>query len=247
MKRPPLWGEVLVVVALAWGYDLIEGLAPARRATALAHGQDLLVLEQWLRVDVEADLNSALLRAGSVVELAADYYYAMLHFAVTFAVLGWLYLRRPAGYRRWRNILVVVNAVALVVFWLYPVAPPRLLSGFVDTVVADHTLGSWGSPAASSANVYAAMPSLHVAWALWCAAAIAATARHGWVRSVVWIYPLLTGVVVIATANHYLLDTLAAVVVVAVSWALVAAGHRVLARPPDAVPVERRPPTRVQR
>ena len=80
-----------------------------------------------------------------------------------------MWWRRADIYRPLRNSLVLVNVLAFIVFWRFPVAPPRMLPGFVDVVASTHAIGSWHTGAlASQANQLAAMPSLHIAWAVWC-------------------------------------------------------------------------------
>ncbi len=100
-----------------------------------------------------------------------DYYYATLHFIVTIGVLVWLFVKRPHIYRGARTVLFATTLIGLAGFYLYPLAPPRLLPqyGYVDTLVKFHTWGSLADPdIAKHSNQFAAMPSLHIAWALWC-------------------------------------------------------------------------------
>jgi len=105
-----------------------------------------------------------------------------MHFAVTLAFLVWLYRRRPQAYRTARGVLLAMTLLALVGYWLYPLAPPRLMpgGGFVDTV---RIWGTWGvaasEPVTSASNQYAAVPSMHVGWALWCGRHRAARALPG--------------------------------------------------------------------
>lgn len=209
--RPRWWGELVVLIGLLWAYDVVRGLAPARVSQAVSTARGLLTFEHAWHVDVEHPLNGALAHAGVLVQDIANYYYATLHIWLTVGVLGWVYWRRPEQYRRLRTVLVLINVMALVVFWLLPLAPPRLLpgAGFVDTIAAGHTIGSWGSPATADANFYAAMPSLHVAWAVWVAIAVRGSLRNRWARRAAAVYPVLTVLVVLATANHYLVDTVA--------------------------------------
>jgi hypothetical protein len=100
-------------------------------------------------------------------------YYDNAHFVVTLSLLALLWWRRADLYRPLRNSLVLMNLLAFAVFWRYPVAPPRMLDGFIDVVSSTHAIGSWHSGAlASHANELAAMPSLHIAWAAWCSFAL---------------------------------------------------------------------------
>jgi diacylglycerol O-acyltransferase / wax synthase len=107
---------------------------------------------------------------------------------------------------------VIINVIAFAVFWLYPLAPPRLLPGlgYIDVVGRSHALVSWQSgPLVHSANQLAGMPSLHVAWATWSALALWKLYPRRVTAAVALAYPLRTATVVIATANHYLFDVAA--------------------------------------
>jgi len=203
--------EALAIVWLCWLYDAINNLPHLRRGLALAHATALLTLERTLHLNPELFLNTWLV-AHRAIALAASDYYDLAHFGVTLALVGWLWWRHPSIYRPLRNTLVFINVIGLAVFWCYPLAPPRMLSGagFVDMVAVSHAFGSWHSGAlASQANQYAAMPSLHVAWAAWCALAIWRISKHR-VWSIAGLaYVALTSLVVLATANHFLLDVVA--------------------------------------
>lgn len=206
--RPRLLVEVALVVLSYWLYGLVRNGVPTHATAALHRARDLYDVEQRLGLDVELGLNRFFVRHDWLV-IGANYYYATLHFAMTIGVLVWLYRRHPARYRAARTVLYLTNAVALLGFYVLPLAPPRFLPshGYVDTVVAFHTWGSWASgDVASASNQYAAMPSLHVAWAMWCGIAIAVLARRGWVRVLGAAYPVATLVVIVATANHFVLD-----------------------------------------
>ncbi len=102
---------------------------------------------------------------------------------------------------------MLANVIAFLVFWLYPVAPPRMLPGFVDVVATTHAIGSWHTGAlASHANELAAMPSLHIAWAVWCTLVLWRISTRVWVRALAVIYPCVTAFAVLATGNHFVLD-----------------------------------------
>jgi hypothetical protein len=168
-----------------------------------------------------------------------DYYYASLHFVATIAVMVWLFVRRAQIYRGARTVLVTTTLLALGGFALYPLAPPRLLpgAGYVDTVARFHTWGSLASPSvASHSNQFAAMPSLHVAWALWCGISLFRCAQTRLLRAVGLAYPLLTFAVVVGTANHYIIDAVAGAATLAaafgIQWLL--SGHGAYTPPFDA-------------
>jgi hypothetical protein len=215
--RTRWWVEVVTVVWLLWVYDAITNLAPLRLSSALAHGRGILSLEQTLHIDPEGAMDRWL-AAHHTLGLALSDYYDNAHFVVTLGLLGWLWWRRADLYRRLRNELVLVNVLAFVVFWRYPVAPPRMLPGFTDVVASTQAIGSWHTGSlASHANELAAMPSLHIAWAVWCTVALWRLSSRPWVRALAVAYPFMTALAVLATGNHYVLDMLGGLATIAAS------------------------------
>jgi membrane-associated phospholipid phosphatase len=223
VKRSRWWVELLVIAWLAWLYDSVTNLAPLREAVALANGRGILSLERSLHSAPELALNRWLVRHHTL-GLVGSYYYDNAHFIVTLGLLGWLWWRRADIYRPLRSSLVAINVIGLAVFWLYPVAPPRMLagSGFTDVIASSHTFGSWHTGSlAADADQLAAMPSLHIAWAAWCALVLWRLSPRRWVRVAAVLYPLLTALAVIATGNHYVLDLVAGAATAALAVALV--------------------------
>jgi hypothetical protein len=228
--RTRWWGEVLVVVWLAWVYDALNNLAPLRIGPALAHGRAILSFETSLGIAPERSLDSWLAAHHGLGLVVSDYY-DNAHFAVTIVVLALLWWKGAERYRPMRNALVAINLLAFVVFWLFPVAPPRMLDGFTDVVASTHAIGSWHTGAlASQANQLAAMPSLHIAWALWVTVGVWQLTRRPVLRALAVVYPCLTGFAVLATGNHYVLDLLAGAALVVLAIALVRWAPRVFAR-----------------
>jgi PAP2 superfamily len=214
--------EVAAIVWLLWLYDAITNLAPLRLGVALSHARSVLHLEQTLGIDPERTLDHWL-AAHRSIGLALSDYYDNAHFVVTLTLLAWLWWRRADLYRPLRNSLVLVNVLAFIVFWRYPVAPPRMLPGFTDVVAATGAIGSWHSGAlASHANELAAMPSLHMAWAVWCTVALWRMSERLWVRIVATLYPCLTALAVLATGNHFVLDILGGLIAIAAALLIVA-------------------------
>jgi hypothetical protein len=219
--RSPWWVEVGVIVWLLWVYDAITNFAPLRLSVALRHARDVLSLERSLHLDPELSLDRWLAGHHTLGLILSDYY-DNAHFIVTLGVLGYLWWKRADIYRPLRNALVLVNVLAFVVFWYYPVAPPRMLDGFTDVVAATGAFGSWHTGAlASQANQLAAMPSLHIAWAAWCTLALWQISTRVWVRALALLYPCMTALAVLATGNHFLLDIVAGLLTLAVSVLIV--------------------------
>ena len=230
--RPPRWYREIALLALLYVlYALCRAVLPADTSTAFDNGRALLAWQQELGIAPEMAMNQALLGLPALA-IAADYFYATLHYLVTPAVLIWLYKRHPESYRGARRVLAAATTAGLVCFWLMPTAPPRMLDGFVDTMAYFSHWGWWGTAAsapeglADLSNQFAAMPSLHVGWALWCGWMLATRSRSRLVRSFGVAYPVLTVLVVMATANHYWIDAAAgAALVVAAGVPLMASSR----------------------
>jgi PAP2 superfamily len=221
--RSRLWVELLAIAWLIWVYDAITNLAHLRLHTALANARGILHLEQALHIDPELGLDRWLAGHHTLAAVLAEYY-DNAHWSVPFVLLAYLWWRRADLYRPLRNSLVLVNVIGFVVFWRYPVAPPRMLSGFTDVVSSTHAFGNFhGGSLASHANEVAAMPSLHMAWAAWCALALWRLSARGWVRALAIAYPCATAFTVLATGNHFVIDLLAGLATLALSLGLLAA------------------------
>jgi hypothetical protein len=191
-----------------------HGLHPAKSVSD-AHGQQLLRAENFLHLNPEHTLNNAL-PPHSLLALLASYEYAYVYVLTTFGVLGWLWVSRNPAYGWARNTLILVNLIAITVFALWPATPPRLLpgAGFMDIVAIHHPPGSWGSSAVSGANQYAAMPSLHIGWAVWVSVALIRARAHRGGNTFGALHLGVTILVILTTANHYVLDIFAGAAVV---------------------------------
>jgi hypothetical protein len=224
-RRPPrarrsAWQELALMGGLYLVYGLIRGVADDSAAAAFANGRTLLAVEQALHLDVELAWN-AVLTGAPLLALLSSYWYATLHYLVTPAVLVWVYRSRPQHYAEARNGLVAASALGMVGFLVLPTAPPRMLPGYTDVLETTAGWGWWSGDASAPrglggwTNEFAAMPSLHVGWALWCAGVLLVLAQGRLVRLLAAAYPVVTTFVVVATANHYLLDVVAGAAVVA--------------------------------
>jgi hypothetical protein len=220
-RRSRWWVEALALLWLLWVYEAITNFAPLRLDVAVAHAEGLLHVERALHLDPEQALDGWLAGQHTLGVILSNYY-DNAHFVVTLGLLGWLWWRRADIYRPLRNSLVVVNMLAFVVFWLYPVAPPRMLGGFIDIVDTSHAFASFHSGSlASHADELAAMPSLHIAWAVWCSVALWRMSARRRVRALAVLYPGTVAFTVIATGNHFVLDILGGVLAMGASVAIV--------------------------
>ncbi len=207
-RRPRLWFEILLIAVSYWLYSLVRNAVPEQKAAALRNADWIWSIEQSVGLAFEETVNRAVNSVTWLI-VSMNYYYATLHFVVTIGVLVWLFRRHPGRYAATRLVIFATTAVALLGYYVFPLAPPRLMngSGFIDTVMLHQT---WGSMASGNfkhmSNQYAAMPSMHIGWSLWCGLTICALASAPWARILGALYPVATLVVIVATANHFWLD-----------------------------------------
>ena len=219
-RRPRLWFEILLIAVSYWTYSLVRNAVPGQRAEALRNADWIWRLEQQLGTAFEESLNHAVNSVTWLV-VSMNYYYATLHFIVTLGVLVWLYRSHPGRYAATRLVLFTTTGMALVGYYAYPLAPPRLMNGqnFIDTVMVHQT---WGSMASGDlkhmSNQYAAMPSMHIGWSVWCGLTVFVLASVPWVRVLGLVYPALTLVVIVATGNHFWLDAAGGVLCLAIGY-----------------------------
>jgi hypothetical protein len=226
IARPPVVREFLLVAGLFLVYKFGRRLATGHTGEALRNAHRVWDLERTLQLPGEGSVQSVLLHSDTLVHLA-NTYYATVHFPATAAFLVWLYLRRPAHYVWARRVLATVTSAALVLPFLFPLAPPRMpaATGLVDTA---HLYGPsvYGPPSSDHlSNQFAAMPSLHFGWALMVAVGLIAATRSR--RRWLWLlHPLVTLLVIVGTANHYWLDAIIATAMLAAALALIPRPHR---------------------
>jgi uncharacterized membrane protein YbhN (UPF0104 family) len=224
-RLPRGWGDLgrqLAIFALLdMAYELSRTLAVGDRSTALRHSRSIVNTERSLGLFHELDVQQWALHAPSFVMSVANWTYFNCQFTLTFGFVLWVYLRRNAHYTRLRNLVATVNLVGLAGYVFFPAAPPRMLTGlgFVDSL--DQTgVNQHSGLIAMLANPYAAMPSLHTAYAITIGATGLALTR-GRLRFA-WVgYPALVVFSIIATANHFVLDAVAGAGVAATAFLLV--------------------------
>ncbi|HVN50751.1 MAG TPA: phosphatase PAP2 family protein [Acidimicrobiales bacterium] len=215
------WKELLFVGGFYGVYTFIRdqfGSASVGATHARHNAERLIRLERALGLFHEQAVQHWFLAWPWLVRLM-NLYYGSLHFVVPIAVLVVSFRRWPEDYRLWRNTLAATTGLALIGFSLFPLMPPRLLCdcaygagpgfhyGFVDTLVRYG--GSWSFDSGAMkdvSNQYAAMPSLHVAWALWCTWVLVPRLRSTWAKALAVLYPAITILAVVVTGNHFVLD-----------------------------------------
>ena len=218
-RRPLIVGEILVVIVLLKVYDYVRRFAHLHEQAALRHAFTILSIERLLHLDGEHGAN-VWFAAHTDVSTAAAWWYQYAHVGVTLAVLASCFVFAPTVYRSARSALVLTNCAGMMIYLVLPVMPPRLLPHpqFIDvlsTAGFNHTTMSHVTE-----DQFGAMPSLHMAWATWVAIVLYTMLRRFKWSALVFVYPVITAIVVVGTANHYVLDLVAGVAVTVTTAAL---------------------------
>lgn len=207
--------EISLCAGLLVIYRAIRTVNKSDLRAAFAHSKDVLRFESWVGLPFEDDLQRWLIDHPTLIK-GLNYYYILFHFPVAIGLLLWLYLRHPAKYPAIRNLMAFVTFAALIIHLVYPLAPPRMMSGFVDTMREFGPNIYPKNALDGAANQIAAMPSLHFGWALIAAIAVIAVLSTPW-RWLAALHPLMMVLSIIATGNHWWIDA-------AVAAALIVSG-----------------------
>lgn len=218
-RRPvnELAGLIVSLVLFSW----LHNLAGTDAVAATAHARVLQSWERSLNLDVELSANRGLAEHPVLIQSAVLYY--RLYYLPLFGVLLWLLFSRIEVYSTVRRTLLVMAALALLVFWLVPMSPPRFaLAGIVDVVAQHDLFASVGSrDLANGQNHFSAMPSLHVGWSALGAYAAWSALRgaHPRLAPLSWLFPVVMVGVVLTTGNHYVLDVVGSAILLTISIA----------------------------
>jgi membrane-associated phospholipid phosphatase len=208
---PEGWRHLVFQIALLGSFEVVYALSGlfgrAHAGEGVANARSLVSFEQRAGVAWEHGLQNWVLHGPSVFLELANRTYFVSQFTVSTLFLLWVYARRHAHFARVRNALLAANYVSVVVLFVYPLAPPRLLpgGGFVDTLDANavnlhsRLIDAFNDP-------YSAMPSLHASYALVIGIAGFALTRQVWLKALCCLYPPVVVFSVIATGNHFVLD-----------------------------------------
>jgi membrane-associated phospholipid phosphatase len=231
-RLPQGWGDagrqlgILVLVDVA--YELVRGIADGQKSQAIAHGEQVISFERGIHSLFEPGVQAFFLPAHWVIDVA-NQIYLNAQFSIALGFLVWLYVFRNESYYFVRNMFVVSMGLALIGYMLFPTAPPRMFphEGFVDTITDFSGVNHDSTLAKIFINPFAAVPSMHCAFALMIGGTGFMVCRHWWSKAWWAAWPLLISWVVIVTGNHYWVD-------VALGWSVAAASalvaHRLLAR-----------------
>jgi hypothetical protein len=238
--RRVLFGRAVIelgaMAALAVIYNTVRAGGGSDKAQAMAHAREIARIEGWVFHNLELTLDHWIIGVP-VLAVAACYFYALMHYVMTPTIL--ILSRRRGGWQYWRGYwaLVVGSAIALVIYANWPLAPPRLMPelGTIDVMQHFADAGWWGNAASAprglgdATNQFAAMPSLHFGWSLWCGIQMWGFGGRRWKVAAV-VYPALQAIVVVATANHFLLDVLGGATCILLGYAIVTIIGRALGR-----------------
>ncbi|MDX6590193.1 MAG: hypothetical protein QOI84_1467 [Solirubrobacterales bacterium] len=234
-RLPKDWGDlgrqIGILVGVDVAYELVRGLADTQRATAIAHGQQIIELEQSTHTLFEPSLQAFFMPAHWVIDVA-NQIYLNAQFSIALGFLVWLYLFRNESYYFVRNMFVVAMSLALLGYTIYPTAPPRMFPahGFVDTITDFSNVNHDSALAKVFINPYAAIPSMHCAFAMMIGGTGLMVCRHWWSKLFWGFWPFLVLWVVVVTGNHYWIDA-ALGWMVALTAAVVASRLLARARP----------------
>ena len=223
--------QVALFAAAYWAYRLVRGAVDGKAADALQNGRELIALERDLHSFVEPSVQAWVGGKEWLIDFAS-WMYVNSHFSITLGSLVFIYLFHNQSFYFIRNMFMVAMGLALVGYVLYPTAPPRFFPewGFTDSV-SEFTGIPQDSVAVNALfNPFAAVPSMHVAFALMLGWPLARLVKHRVFKVVWFLYPFLVTFVVVATGNHFWMDAFLGAVVAAVS-AYVAKAVLARARP----------------
>lgn len=224
------FAELLLIASALPLYYLVRGSAHERVGDAIVRSVQLIHLERRLGIFWEADLQQQVLSFDWLVWLLnAIYLYGHLPLILLLAL--WLYFWHRPQYLLMRNAFLISGAIGLIVYLLFPVAPPRFLPawGFVDTVFNEYNAGRPLTPSFFT-NEYAAVPSLHFGWNLLLGAGVWMASRHFALRSFALLMPPVMFFTIILTGNHYFLDAAAGFLAVALGMAIAFAVRGLISR-----------------
>jgi PAP2 superfamily len=227
LKAASFGREVGIILGLYGLWQLAGGLSLGHTGEAVNRGLRLWKIERTWHFPNEVSFQHPILQHPLLVQIC-NIYYATMHFGMLLAVLLWLYIRHRDAYLRARTLVVLTTTACLLV-GLVPVAPPRLVHvGMVDTA-ALYNQSVYAATARLGSDQYAAMPSVHVAWAALVAIAVIGATRSKW-RWLILVHTALTLYVVVATANHFWLDGVVAIALLGISLVVQVVSRRLYVR-----------------
>lgn len=210
--------QIALVLAAVGAYELARIAIEPNWPAAMANARRIVELEQALALGFERELQDAFLAIPDLVK-ALNLFYFFGHFLLTGVFFVWLYHRSRDGFRSFRDGFFAATALAVLVHWQFPTAPPRLADiGLLDTLrdMSGIDIGSQASTALS--NPVFAVPSLHAGYAAGVGIGLYAFGRRLVTRVVGLLYPGVVVLTIIVTGNHFVFDAIAGVLVMALGF-----------------------------
>ena len=214
--------QIGLVIGLAETYRVLRRVLPTDWPRAIANAHHVLHLEQVLGIDWEGRLQRTLLHWPELVR-GMNVFYVTSHFLVTGAFFIWLYWRSREGFALFRDGFLLATAIALLIHWRYPTAPPRLANIGIKDTIDLYSHFNIGRPHHERfSNPVAAVPSLHAGWAVALGVGLVMYARTLLGRCLGVVYPAAVLVTIVVTGNHFIFDAVAGVLVMAFGFAMTA-------------------------
>jgi PAP2 superfamily len=206
--------QIAIVLASVAVYETARSLIEPNWALARANAERIAELERGLSFAWEQSLQRAFLGVPELIT-AMNLFYFVGHFVLTGIFFLWLYRSSRDGFRSFRNGFLVATALAVLIHWWFPTAPPRVVGelGIMDTLHVFWNVDI-GSPHASAfSNPVAAVPSLHAGWAVGVGVGLVRYARRHVLRVLGVLYPVAVMLTIVVTGNHFIFDALAGIAV----------------------------------
>ena len=207
--------EAVLVVAAFLVYFFIRGAVVDRAGESLGRGLDLIRLERDLGIYWELDMQAWILDSKSAIRIA-NWIYFWGHMPVVIAAAVYLYVRHRPTYFLVRNAFLASGAIGVLLYWAFPVAPPRLIpfAGFIDTMAVFDRISYQAQETQAFVNPYAAVPSLHFGWSMLLGGVVAWVGRsRASLIALGIVWPVAMFFAVVMTGNHFILDAVAGAVV----------------------------------
>ena len=234
--------QLAIVVAVYAIYSAVRALSSDAADVAVAQAQDIVRWQRQWGLYWEPDIQAWTTESLTVTHIANTvYFWFHLPLLIVFAV--WMFFADRQRFRFLRNVWVITQVIGVAVYFLYPVAPPRLLPesyGFVDTMAQLSPINYSSAEAGPLMNQYAAFPSLHFAWSVIIAVGFYQTLPWRPAKALPLLFPLASFWSIVGTGNHYVADALGGGIVVSAAFLLAHSLDRLLsafrAYPPDRAP-----------
>jgi membrane-associated phospholipid phosphatase len=225
--------DVVIVILFYRIYSITRNLTKGNEYVADNNARILTSIERYLHIYAEPQINH-LINQGYTIPIIMSYFYVVGHFIFTIIVYTFVYTLFKNVYYKQRSLLLLSTSICLLVYYIFPLTPPRLLvwANYIDTVSIFNPFHSYTYHTPITTNQYAAMPSMHIVWSLWVSTTILELAIISkgitsiLLRILAYIYPLITLFVIVATGNHLFLDAIGGYLVFYVSRKLIDTYYR---------------------